>query len=54
MLSGIIGCNRDGYGKIKCMQLDWLIDALQNTVTEYKGDIQEEENLIIREVKISP
>ena len=45
MLSGIKGCNRDGYGKIKCMQLDWLIEALQNTVTEYMGGALEEEKL---------
>ena len=45
LLSGIKGCNRDGYGKIKCMQLDWLIEALQNTVTEYMGGALEEEKL---------
>lgn len=45
LLSGVKGCNREGYGKIKCMQLDWLIEALQNTVTEYMGDTLEEEKL---------
>lgn len=45
LLLGIIECNRDGYGKIKCMQLDWLIKALKNTVTEYMDDTLEEETL---------
>ena len=42
LLTEIKKCNRNGYGKIKCMQLDWLIEALQNTITEYMGDTVEE------------
>lgn len=42
---GIRECNRKGYGKIKCMQLDWLIKALKDTVTEYMGDTLDEEKL---------
>ena len=42
LLTEIKKCNRYGYGKIKCMQLDWLIEALQNTITEYMGDTVEE------------
>ena len=45
LLLGIRECNRKGYGKIKCMQLDWLIKALKDTVTEYMGDTLDEEKL---------
>lgn len=44
LLVGIKACDRNGYGKTKCMQLDWLIEALQNTITEYMGDTMEDEN----------
>ena len=35
LLQGITGCRRDDYDRIKCMQLDWLTDALKKILGEY-------------------
>lgn len=35
LLQGIVDSNRDDYDRIKCMQLDWLIDALKKILSEY-------------------
>lgn len=35
LLQGIMDSERDGYDRIKCMQLDWLINALKKILMEY-------------------
>ncbi len=35
LLQGIMDSRRDGYDRIKCMQLDWLINALTKILVEY-------------------
>lgn len=35
LLQGIVDSNRDDYDRIKCMQLDWLTDALKKILSEY-------------------
>lgn len=35
LLQGIKGIRRDDYDRIKCMQLDWLTDALKKILSEY-------------------
>ena len=35
LLKGITGSRRDDYDRIKCMQLDWLTDALKKILSEY-------------------
>ena len=41
LLQGIMNCNQNHYDKIKCMQLDWLTEALNKILSQYMRSQQQ-------------